>query len=442
MNWLYLFKVVSQYPDPVEEISFLAASILNGAELVYLLLSNRENPAMASAARGDGVFLRTRPEPDNLRLNGRAVVAASPSQFSVTPEVVRPLYGDLRDRWFVPLRGVALFPDQPFPVSVLTSGEQTAFAEGQAFVKQIPRSEPVRKAAMDLRAEVREPASADTAFENLAEVRAHGSRMVLSNHDVPEGDSSSAETIRIPALDLPAPVTSVGLDPTAGTWDSMMMAGPKTMPSVSLVLAPDGTIRPHERFVKRHSTNASFWDEAIYVGARIVTIDGPCDTNGLRVRQDWSDWDGSVLGGIRDAERALSREGVGLFWTTHATVTRFDGASRWIARSLRLFEEGPARLGRVPLIETHPHGVFTFLGRALGKSRGLAPKSSEEGRRARLDLLRAFVPELPVEALPDHDAVDAAISALVGVLHLCEWTTPFGSPGAGGQIWMPRLARR
>ncbi len=185
-----------------------------------------------------------------------------------------------------------------------------------------------------------------------------------------------------------------------------------------------------------HSDNDGFWKRAHSAGASIACIDGPCDTNGLRVLPDWASWDPDALGGVRDGERALAAAGVGLFWTTYRTVTRFDGASRWIARSLRLFGD-EARAAKT--IETHPHGAFTFLWRSAGRTDVLGKKTSAKGRENRAALLRSLVPDMDEANLPDHDAIDAAAAAVVAVLHGLGRTVAFGTDIGGGRIWMPSV---
>jgi hypothetical protein len=190
---------------------------------------------------------------------------------------------------------------------------------------------------------------------------------------------------------------------------------------------------------RRHRRNAELWAHCRRDAVRVVAIDGPCATNGLAVRSDWSGWDRRRRGAQRDAEIALAKERIGLFWTTHATVVRFEGASRWIARSLRLFGDD---LGARPpeRIEVHPHGMFTVLSRRLG--RGDPPnKHSPAGRRARIAILRRYVPELDGALQPDHDAVDAAAAAVMAGLHALRLTRPLGTHVGGGLIWLPRIDR-
>jgi hypothetical protein len=118
-------------------------------------------------------------------------------------------------------------------------------------------------------------------------------------------------------------------------------------------------------------------------------------------------------------------------------VLRFEGASRWIARSLVLFSEQPER----QKIETHPHGAFTFLWRMFGNSGTPPKKSKTAGRQARLAILRSFMPGLAEGMVPNHDALDAACAALVAGLHQFGLTKPFGTVNDGGVIWMPDIVR-
>lgn len=184
-----------------------------------------------------------------------------------------------------------------------------------------------------------------------------------------------------------------------------------------------------------HTKNAEFWQLTGDCRAVLACIDGPCDTNGPGLLADLSDWDRSCRGGTRGGELALSRAGVNLFWTTQNTVLKFEGASRWIARSLVLFSEAPA----MSKIETHPHGAFTLLWRLFGWKGKLPKKSSPSGRLARIALLQTCIPGLTDAMVPNHDAVDAACAALVAGLHRLGLTTPFGTKRDGGQLWMPDI---
>lgn len=214
-----------------------------------------------------------------------------------------------------------------------------------------------------------------------------------------------------------------------------MAEGPKKMPSFALRWE-DG-FRPDDQPLAWHSTNEDFYSELERRGIIEICIDGPCATNGPRLMADLSGWDLNSESETRGGELALSRQGVNLFWTTQNTVTKFEGASRWIARSLVLF----SNCKKHQPIETHPHGVFTFLWRLFGGTGTPPKKMKHAGRQSRLSLLRSFIPDLFDEMVPNHDALDAACAALVAGLHQLGLTTPFGLPTDGGQIWMPDVAK-
>jgi predicted nuclease with RNAse H fold len=217
-----------------------------------------------------------------------------------------------------------------------------------------------------------------------------------------------------------------------------MEEGPKAMAAVAL--AWDGRRLRLEATVRLRA-NAELWAFCREVRARVLAIDGPCGTNGLRLRRDGRGWDLRARGGVRDAEAALAREGFRLFWTTHATVARFDGASRWIARSLRLFADPAAPRG-LARIEVYPHGTFEVLRRALGIARPLATKATPGGRAGRLAILARLVEGISSPALAGHDAVDAAAAALTGARCRLGGARAVGTAAGGGRIWLPARGAR
>ena len=227
----------------------------------------------------------------------------------------------------------------------------------------------------------------------------------------------------------------LGLDPTAATWESAMTEGPKQMPSFAIKVS-NGKLSVADHPLGLHLTNDQFWQRAKKLGCKIVCIDGPIDTNGPKLLPDYSGWDPSSPDGQRSAEKELNAQGVGLFWTTRNTVLRFDGASRWIARSIRLFAEP----NDIEKIETHPHGVFTFLWRAFGMDGKIPHKSKPAGMDIRFAMLKKLLPDLRRESVPDHDAMDAAAAAWAAAIHRLGMTRSFGSPDSGGLIWIPDIA--
>ncbi len=404
LDWIYRFASNSDYPDPVEEIDALC-SLDSDDEFVCLLLANNSAPPLSGASCGDVVGLCTSLD-KRLILHGTAVVAGARIRGG-TPPSVQPIYGDLSERIFCPLKDVTRLPSHELPDKTLSHSDQESFLKGQAFVKRLT---PRRRIS-------RTPTARVPSQPNFTELTPKIRSLVFSQ--------------KSPAF------TVVGLDPTAGTWDSRMTQGSKKMPSFTLQW--DGGFRPAEQPLAWHTTNDEFRAEVEGRGAILTCIDGPCGTNGPRLLTDrelWC-WDPNAPNGNRAGELALSKKGVNLFWTTQNTVMKFDGASRWIARSLTLFAESP----EYKKIETHPHGAFTFLWQLFDGTNSLPKKSKKAGRNARLSLLRAFISGLSDEMVPNHDALDAACAALVAGLYQLELTTAFGTTSDGGQIWMPDLTK-
>ncbi|MCA9426715.1 MAG: DUF429 domain-containing protein [Candidatus Omnitrophica bacterium] len=205
------------------------------------------------------------------------------------------------------------------------------------------------------------------------------------------------------------------------------------MPSFAIRVLDNGELFPVEEPLRWHTDNGSFWTRVKEVSAQAVAIDGPCGTVGHKLREDRSGWSLASDDSKRPAEIEVNREGVNLFWTTRNSLENFDGASRWIARSLVLFEESTA----IPKIETHPHGVFLLIHRALGLTDPLPKKNVAQGRSARFEILRALIPKLDPNTVPNHDALDAACAALMAALHQGGLSKGYGEESLGGKIWLP-----
>jgi hypothetical protein len=308
----------------------------------------------------------------------------------------------LTGRVFCPLKDVERLPSGGLPEFILSHADQEAFLKGRSFVKRLGRGA----------RSVRPPVAASVGVAT------------------PPLTTPTFPVLVLPHM-LPA-FTVVGLDPTAGTWESRMTVGTKEMPSFALRWDGEG-FRPDGNPLAWHLKNKGFRGEVGRRDAVLTCIDGPCGTNGPKLKADLSGWDTSGSTGTRGGELALSRQGVNLFWTTANTVMRFEGASRWIARSLVLFSEDPDRRK----VETHPHGAFAFLWRLFGGLGSLRKNSKPAGRQARLLMLRAFITGLTDSTVPNYDALDAACAALLAGLHHLGLTVPFGSPSDGGQLWMP-----
>lgn len=403
MDWLYRFTTNDQYPDPVEEIDALCTLDAND-EPTFLLLADRASPPLSGASCGEVVGLCTS-QGNRLTLHGTAVIAGDSIRGS-TPPSVQPIYGNLEGRVFCPLKDLERLPSDELHDATLSHAEQGTFLKGQSFVKRLTS----------------------------------GARTIRRPAAVSEPKASSLSTTpAFPSLVFPQRTpdfTVAGLDPTAGTWASKMAEGPKEMPSFALRWDGNGFC-PVDQPLAWHRTNDGFKAEVNRRHAVLTCIDGPCGTNGPKLLSDLSGWDKQGPKGTRGGELALSRMGVNLFWTTQNTVMKFEGASRWIARSLVLFSQRQ----EPPKIETHPHGAFTFLWRLFGGTGTPPKKSKPSGRQARMSLLRSFIPALSDGMVPNHDALDAACAALVAGLHQLGLTVPFGAANDGGQIWMPDVAK-
>ena len=117
---------------------------------------------------------------------------------------VRPIYGELTGRLFCPLKDVYRLPSDGLPESVLSLTEQGEFLKGRSFVKRLGN---------DAR-----PA------QRYSAVLVGGTPAPLSTPSRP-----------IPVFPHESPAfTVVGLDPTAGTWETKMAGGEKQMPSFAL----------------------------------------------------------------------------------------------------------------------------------------------------------------------------------------------------------------
>jgi hypothetical protein len=404
MDWIYRFTANERYPDPVEEIDALC-TLDDSDEQAYLLLANRTAPPMSGASCEEVVGLCTS-ENGKLILHATGVIGGV-CIHGKTPASVEPLYGRFSRRSFSPLIGLRREKSKTLDETVLSKQDQQAFLKGQSFVKKVAVGRHLTRKSSNRtmgKKSRSQPTTTQTAFSFPSMAFSH----------------KASEFI------------VVGLDPTAGTWDSKMAAGPKDMPS--FFLRWDGKhFHAENEPLQWHSTNSAFWNVVQRSLAKLICIDGPWGTNGPRLLPDLSGWDRSTRSGTRGGELALSREGVNLFWTTQNTVERFDGASRWIARSLVLFSERPKQ----PKIETHPHGAFTFFWRMFGKTGTPPKKLKKPGRDARLAILRSFIPGLTDGMVPNHDAIDAACAALIAGLHQIGLTKPFGTMNDGGVIWMP-----
>jgi predicted nuclease with RNAse H fold len=142
------------------------------------------------------------------------------------------------------------------------------------------------------------------------------------------------------------------------------------------------------------------------VGPRRVAVDAP---SGLSPSAHADD--GTLAPKFRAArcgEIALGRDaGVWVPWVS-PPIGAVDIAP-WIAVGLALFD-ALADAG-LEAVETYPHAVF----RSLADGERVPAKSTAEGLRRRVQLLRAAGVEEPTLPMWGHDGLDAAAAALVAV---------------------------
>lgn len=394
--WFYLFTTHDQFPDPLEEIDALAALDEEGQE-AFLRLSPRPDAPLRGAAPGERVHLCTRTG-GAWSIWGHGHVEG-PARQGETPPSVLPVYGPAAaGQWWRQLAGIVLY-DHPRGETEVGLAAGSLPRQGQAYVVRLPP----------------------------AESHAPPSPAVTS--------PSAGPTLPAPRLSNLAGKRFVGIDLTAGTWESRLNEGGK--PFYSVCIEADETNVLRLAGVETFTRLDRLLDHPWLTRAAWTVIDGPCAANGIRLKADRTGFEFPAPG-VREAERGLARMGVKLFWTTENTLRHFAGTREWIARSLALFADLAGRGLGGRSFEVHPHAVFTLLQRSLRPGRPLAAKAAGQGREGRLALLRAFVPVLPADELPDHDAVDSAAAALMGALRESGHARPVGDD-AGGPIWVPDL---
>lgn len=401
-EWIYLFTSNTNFPEPVAEIATLAALDEQGFD-VCLMLPDRDGPPMSGASPGERVHLCTRRARDaKLEIHAMATVAGCAFRSS-TPAAVLGLYGQHEERTWLPLDVDACFGAPLTAQGVGLDIDEETFARGRAYVKRVDR-----RHSSTPRPRVSSP-------------------IPLPNN----GHQAIPER----ALTRFSPGAFLGVDLTAGTWDSGMDRGEKPFPCARLDADDDGRLRwtGAESFRSLSSLLAHQWLR----DASVIAIDGPMRLCGACVNDAKTGF-AYDSPRVRPAELALSRMGIKLFWTTRATLERFDGAARWIARSLILFQDlAESATITAPAIEIHPHGVFFVLNRALFGNEPLLKKTKPEGRARRLAIIRRYVADLPDDALPNHDAVDACGAALMAALYGAGEAIGIGDEREGGRIWIP-----
>ncbi len=192
MDWIYRFTSNLDYPDPVEEIDALC-TLDDNEEQAFLLLSSHEAPPMSRASCGDIVGLCTS-ENGGLTLHGIGVVAGDCVQ-GATPASVEWIYGHLTGRRFCPLKDLNRQPGDELPETILSIPDKDRFLQGQSYVKRLTLAKRTRrKSAKRVRGKKSNAELTDTATDFTFP----SARFIQNSPEF----------------------TVVGLDPTAGTWDS------------------------------------------------------------------------------------------------------------------------------------------------------------------------------------------------------------------------------
>jgi len=133
----------------------------------------------------------------------------------------------------------------------------------------------------------------------------------------------------------------------------------------------------------------------------------------------------------RCCEIALGREH--RVWVPWVTPMAGGTVAGWMRVGFRLYAELAAN-GHTP-IEVYPHAGFRILaGRALPK------KSTFAGVRERIALLRAQGVVAEWMQLWSHDALDAALAALLALRAHDGTATPVGCSHDGSAIWVPKTS--
>jgi predicted nuclease with RNAse H fold len=140
--------------------------------------------------------------------------------------------------------------------------------------------------------------------------------------------------------------------------------------------------------------------------------------------------DGSLAPKFRAArcgEIALGRE-VGIWVPWVSPPSGAVDVAGWIAAGLRLFDA--LRDAGIEAVETYPHAVF----RVLAGGARIPAKSTADGRRRRVGLLREAGVVEPTLPLWDHDGLDSCAAALVAASPSPRVVT---CGHDGSSIWLP-----
>lgn len=126
----------------------------------------------------------------------------------------------------------------------------------------------------------------------------------------------------------------------------------------------------------------------------------------------------------REAERAMSRKGIGVFYLTKKAFAR-----SWILRSLDLCNRLSEKGYRV--LEVFPYGAKRVLWEEKFRGGEIPPKRTEKGREILRGLLRKEGIRFPGARLPSDHELDALVGAYIAWLHARGRTEACGDPEEG-----------
>lgn len=118
-------------------------------------------------------------------------------------------------------------------------------------------------------------------------------------------------------------------------------------------------------------------------------------------------------------------------WVPWVTPTADGPAPPWMQVGFRLFELLAGSPSSV--IEVYPYAGY----RRLARGRPLPPKSTPQGLKARVDLLRENGLMAPRLEMWSHDSLDAAMAALIALRRSLGRATEASCGHDGSAIWLP-----
>lgn len=195
------------------------------------------------------------------------------------------------------------------------------------------------------------------------------------------------------------------------------LASAPARPTACAVLSPDGALVGHNlcatddhivAFVETYLPALVAIDAPLSLPAGLCCLEASCSCQPL------------AEGSGRECERALSRLGIGCYYTTKRSIIKAM-AYRAIGLRQRLGEGGST------VIEIYPYASKV---RLFGR---LPRKTTRAGRRALQAALCHLISGIPLRdsQLLSHDLLDALVGAYTGILYLRNAVEALGDPQEG-----------